>query len=67
MKVELLQVKLCHIGSAEGTALGDGLETLWWNTDTDEEATALAIEYLKNIQALAKKAEEVLMGIRTEL
>jgi hypothetical protein len=67
MKVELLQVKLCQMDSAEGTALGDGLETIWWKTETDEAATALAIEYLRNIQDLAKKAEEILTGVRTEL
>lgn len=67
MNVELLYAKLYQMGSAEATTLGDGLETIWWDTKTDEEATALATEYLKNIQGWAKKAEEVLTGVRKEL
>lgn len=67
MKVEDLSVKLRQMGSAEASAIGDGLETIWWDTKTAEEAKLLGIEYLKNIQAWAKKAEEVLTGTRPEL
>jgi hypothetical protein len=67
MKVEDLSAKLKQMGSTEASTLGDGLETIWWDTKTDEDAKDLAIEYLKCIQAWAKKAEEVLNGARKEL
>jgi hypothetical protein len=55
------------MGSTEATTLAEGLETIWWDNEVDEEAKGISIEYLKNIQAWAKKAEEVLIGVRTEL
>lgn len=67
MKVEDLSSKLHEMGSSEATALGTALETIWWETKTDDEAKDLAIEYLKVIQGWAKKAEEVLMGVRADL
>lgn len=67
MKLEDLHVKLYQMGSTEASTIGDGLETIWWEHKDDEEAKKLAIEYLKNIQAWAKKAEEVLRGIRPEI
>jgi hypothetical protein len=67
MTPELLFTKLYKMGSAEATALGDGLETIWWETPNDEETKARAIAYLKGMQDLAKKAEEVLIGARPEL
>lgn len=67
MKVEILCGKLREMGSTEASTLGDGLESIWWDTKTDEEAKDLAIEYLKNIQRWAKKAEEILTGVRQEI
>lgn len=67
MKFEDLHAKLYQMGSSEATTVGDGLETIWWDTKTDDEAKALALEYLKALQGWAKKAEEVLTGVRSEL
>jgi hypothetical protein len=67
MKVEDLSAKLHEMGSSEASMLGTALETIWWDTKTDEEAKDLAIESLKVIQGWAKKAEEVLTGVRSEL
>ena len=67
MKVEDLSAKLLEMGSSEASALGEALEGIWWDTESDEEAKDLAIEYLKVIQGWAKKAEEVLMGVRADL
>lgn len=67
MKLEDLHSRLYQMGSTEANTLADGLETIWWDYSDDEEAKKIGIEYLKNIQAWAKKAEEVLMGIRAEI
>lgn len=67
MKLEALHAKLYQMGSTEASTLAEDLETIWWDYENDEEAKLLAIEYLKNIQAWAKKAEEVLTGVRAEI
>jgi hypothetical protein len=67
MNIVNLVGKLYHMGSAEASALADGLETIWWDTKTEEEAKELALAYLKEMQGWAKKVEEVLSGARKEL
>lgn len=67
MKVDELFPKLYRMSSSEATMVGEALEQIWWDTKTDDEAKDLAIASLKIIQGWAKKAEEVLTGVRPEL
>lgn len=67
MKFEDLQAKLYQMGSSEASTIGEGLENIWWATEDDEKAKELAVAYLKEIQGWAKRAEEVLTGVRPEL
>lgn len=65
--LEDLAARLFEMGSSEATSVGEVLESIWWDEKDDEKAKALALESLKSFQAWAKKAEEVLSGVRTEL
>jgi len=55
------------MGSAEASALGQALETIWWDESDDVKAQELAIAYMREIQGWAKRVEEVLTGVRKEL
>ncbi|HEY5444460.1 MAG TPA: hypothetical protein VIJ87_08340 [Pyrinomonadaceae bacterium] len=67
MNLEDLQAKLHQMGSAEASALGQALETIWWDESDDVKAQELAIAYMREIQGWAKRVEEVLTGVRKEL
>lgn len=67
MTMEELYRKLYQIGSTEATFVADGLETCWLDDGDDEKAKAKAIEFCRNLQGWAKKAEEVITGVRKDL